>query len=146
MSERLCPSCGASIDLNATECKYCGEAIVAKPQQYQVLRGEAGNNYAQNNYATNKYMKLYYQEEFQKISANETYKGKWNWAAFLFSWIWAFTKGLWGLALVSLGVNILLVSMDVSWIGLVISIFWGIKGNYCYYNLETKKTQFPNKF
>ncbi len=36
MSERRCPSCGASIDFNATECKYCGEAVVpAQMPQYQ---------------------------------------------------------------------------------------------------------------
>lgn len=35
MSEKKCPSCGASIDLNATECKYCGESIVVQQQQFQ---------------------------------------------------------------------------------------------------------------
>jgi len=35
MSEKKCPSCGASIDLNATECKYCGEAISIQSTQYQ---------------------------------------------------------------------------------------------------------------
>ena len=35
MSEKKCPSCGASIDLIATECKYCGEAIVVEAPQYQ---------------------------------------------------------------------------------------------------------------
>ncbi|MBU3189965.1 DUF2628 domain-containing protein [Clostridium bowmanii] len=88
-----------------------------------------------------------YQEEFRKIGeSNETYKGKWNWSAFFFSWICGFTKGLWGLSLASLAVNILLTSMDVTWIGLGLSIYWGIRGNYCYYNLEKNKTQFPSKF
>ena len=36
MSEKKCPSCGAPIDLIATECKYCGEAIVVEEPQYQV--------------------------------------------------------------------------------------------------------------
>ncbi|WP_341349068.1 hypothetical protein [Clostridium sulfidigenes] len=36
MNERQCQTCGAAIDLNATECKYCGESIaVQQPQQYQ---------------------------------------------------------------------------------------------------------------
>jgi len=37
MNEKQCPTCGAAIDLNATECKYCGEPIaVQQPQpQYQ---------------------------------------------------------------------------------------------------------------
>ena len=35
MSARECPSCGASVALNETECKYCGEALAVQPQQYQ---------------------------------------------------------------------------------------------------------------
>lgn len=31
MSEKKCLSCGASISLNATECKYCGQAIYGEP-------------------------------------------------------------------------------------------------------------------
>lgn len=149
MSEKICPSCGASIDVNATECRYCGEAISIQQPEYKVPQGQGqqGNNYSQNAYSTNNYIKVYYQEEFRKIAeSNETYKGKWNWSAFFFSWIWAFTKGLWGMALATLAVDILIASMDITWIGLAISIFWGIRGNYCYYNLEKNKTQFPSKF
>ena len=36
MSEKKCPACGASIDFNATECKYCGESIAAQSTQNQV--------------------------------------------------------------------------------------------------------------
>lgn len=36
---------------------------------------------------------LFYQEAFRKIyESNETYKGKWNWNAFLFSGAWALKK------------------------------------------------------
>jgi len=39
MSEKKCSSCGASIDLKATGCKYCGEPISVEvqyhPQQAQ---------------------------------------------------------------------------------------------------------------
>jgi len=147
MNEKKCPACGAAIDLNATECKYCGEAIASMPPQYQVPQPQRVNTNTENAYSENKYMKLYYQEEFNKINeSNETYKGKWNWCAFLFSWIWAFTKGLWGLALVNLGICILLSKLDLSWLTLAISVLWGIKGNYWYYNLVKNKTQFPNKF
>ncbi|WP_298836925.1 TM2 domain-containing protein [Clostridium sp.] len=34
MSEKQCSACGASIDLNATECKYCGQAISQQAPQY----------------------------------------------------------------------------------------------------------------
>ncbi len=30
MAERVCPQCGAPIDPNATECKYCGEKLVVQ--------------------------------------------------------------------------------------------------------------------
>lgn len=35
MSEKNCPECGASIDLNANECKYCGESITVESPPYQ---------------------------------------------------------------------------------------------------------------
>ncbi|MCB2292818.1 TM2 domain-containing protein [Clostridium algoriphilum] len=39
MCEKKCSSCGATIDLNSTECKYCGESIIVEvqyhPQQAQ---------------------------------------------------------------------------------------------------------------
>ncbi|WP_291641962.1 DUF2628 domain-containing protein [Clostridium sp.] len=148
MSEKKCPSCGASIDLNATECKYCGEAMSANTQQYQSPQGQPGNNYNQNNYATNEYtnMKLYYQQDFEKISSSETYKGKFNWAAFFFSWIWGLTKGLWALSIISIVIVAILGAMDLSWIGIVMAIIWGVRGNYCYYNLIKNKTQIPSKF
>lgn len=151
MSERKCPSCGATIDLVANECKYCGESVGNQnPQQtqYQQPAPQQGNNYSGNNYVQNVYssMKPYYQHEFNKISSsNGTYKGKWNWCAFFFSWIWALTKGLWGLALAAIGVDIILAALDISWLAIGIAIFFGVRGNYFYYNLITNNTQFPQK-
>lgn len=139
MNENKCPACGAALEQNATECKYCGEPIAVNGKQYQAPNVQ----YQASSYSG----KRYYEEEFQKISdSNETYRGKWNWCAFFFSWIWAFTKGLWGLALVNLGIGFLLALMDITWVGLVISILWGLRGNYCYYNLQVNNKQFPNKF
>lgn len=31
MSERICPQCGAPIDPNAAECKFCGEKLTPQP-------------------------------------------------------------------------------------------------------------------
>jgi hypothetical protein len=57
----------------------------------------------------------YYQEEFKKIyESNESYKGKWNWFSFLFSWIWCFTKGCWAYALVIL-VSVILTFGIKNW-------------------------------
>ncbi len=40
MADRVCPQCGAPIDPNATECKFCGEKLAvqqaAAPQVQQV--------------------------------------------------------------------------------------------------------------
>ncbi|MFA5523440.1 MAG: NINE protein [Tissierellales bacterium] len=42
MSNKFCPSCGASLDLNAGECKYCGETITTSlPQQPQAPQYQA---------------------------------------------------------------------------------------------------------
>ncbi len=35
MSTRNCPSCGAPLGLDATECRYCGENIAVAQPQYQ---------------------------------------------------------------------------------------------------------------
>lgn len=36
MSENVCPQCGAPIDPNASECKFCGERLVQKQVQQTV--------------------------------------------------------------------------------------------------------------
>lgn len=143
MNEKKCPSCGAAIDLNATECKYCGEAITVDRPQYQPVNTQQTNTNTTSNFA---YLKPYYQEQFQGIeSSGGTYRGKWNWCAFFFSWIWGFTKGLWGLSLVTLGISLFLSGTGLRWLSLAISIFWGIMGNYFYYNLQKNHKQFPSK-
>jgi len=45
MTEKKCSSCGASIDLNAVECKYCGEATGVQAQQPPVQQYQASPNY-----------------------------------------------------------------------------------------------------
>ncbi|MBE6060627.1 MAG: TM2 domain-containing protein [Clostridium sulfidigenes] len=55
MNERQCPTCGAAIDLNATECKYCGEPIaVQQPQPQQ--------QYQQPQYQQQQYQQTQYQQ------------------------------------------------------------------------------------
>jgi hypothetical protein len=91
---------------------------------------------------------LYYQKEFEKIiSSNEIYKGKWNWWAFLFSWIWCFSKGLWLMALIIFLPVLLLYTFDASAVGFIYAIiFWiflGNRGTWFYYNLKIKGKQMP---
>ncbi|MBK9983301.1 MAG: DUF2628 domain-containing protein [Saprospiraceae bacterium] len=45
----------------------------------------------------------YYQDQFTLIqNSNGSYKGKWNWWAFFFTWIWCFTKGCWLFGIITL--------------------------------------------
>lgn len=90
----------------------------------------------------------YYRTEFEKIiSSNETYKGRWNWWAFLFSWIWCFSKGLWAWALIILLPVLALYSFDASVLSFIYAIiFWfflGSRGTWFYYNLKIKGKQMP---
>lgn len=88
---------------------------------------------------------LYYQEEFGKIAAsNETYKGKWNWAAFFFTGIWALTKGVWMAPLVWMLIffGVVLVSCGIGYVfAPAIWIIFGLRGNYMYYCASQKNQQ-----
>jgi hypothetical protein len=80
----------------------------------------------------------YYQKEFKKIhESGESYKGKWNWAAFLFGAIWALTKGAWLSAIIALVVALLTGGVG----GVVYWFVFGMRGNYIYYTLHVKKKQ-----
>jgi len=77
----------------------------------------------------------YYQEEFRKIHrSGETYKGKWNWAAFFGGAFWAFAKGLW----VPLAICILAGLVSFGILGVVYWIILGARGNFLYYKLYVK--------
>ena len=88
------------------------------------------------------HLKPYYQEEFEKISSsNDNYKGKWNWFAFLFSCLWAFSKGLWVLGVSVLGISIALnvINPKLGAFSILLAIFCGLRGNYLYYNSVKNK-------
>lgn len=87
----------------------------------------------------------YYQTEFRKIiESNETYKGKWNWFAFLFSWIWLFTKGAWGMALIILGTIILTFGSKIyPFLMILWAIQCGRRGTWIYYHVKIKNKQMP---
>jgi len=93
----------------------------------------------------------YWQTEFGRVDelGLQAYK-KFNWPAFFFTWIWAFTKGLWQNALVTLGVITFVVILDIAIdndavsrgldIGLTIglSVMYGQNGNKWYYRKHVK--------
>jgi hypothetical protein len=102
------------------------------------------NQISQHNLA---HLPPYYQQEFTKIAeSGESYKGKWNWAAFFFGPIWALTKGAYMSALCHIGVNalILLVTCGFGAPVLIIGgIIYGIRGNYIYYQASQHGKQLP---
>lgn len=93
-------------------------------------------------------MPPYYQQEFTKIAeSGETYKGKWNWAAFWFGPIWALTKGAWQSALIHIGVNGLILAVTCGFgapVLIIGSIIYGIRGNYIYYYASQHNKQLPS--
>ncbi len=82
----------------------------------------------------------YYWQEFRRIhESHEGYKGKWNWAAFLFGPIWALTKGIWLAPLIALAGGLLTH-------GLVMIAYWFVfaaRGTYMYYMVHVKRKQVP---
>jgi hypothetical protein len=80
----------------------------------------------------------YYRKEFQRIyDSNEQYKGKWNWAAFLFGPFWGLTKGLWLATIICVIAFVLTYGVA----GIVYWFIFGFRGNYMYYCASTKKKQ-----
>ena len=135
-----CPSCGAGVDIVPGRCRKCGTSVAAPAAPAfavsgsgaaaapapapAVVRGSAPPSFAG--------LSSYYQREFSKIyNSNETYKGAFNWAAFLFGPFWALSKGLMASGLIALA----LVFISGGVLGLPIAVLYGVRGNYFYYSL-----------
>ena len=90
----------------------------------------------------------YYQEEFQKIiDSGETYKGKWNWFAFLFGAIWLLVKGAWVYALILFAICIIISNFSHSpYLGFSVAFASGRYGTWIYYNVKIKNIQLPKSF
>jgi hypothetical protein len=135
-----CKKCGAPNKPDVAICEFCNNQLVdsssstftqaipeALPVGKTIETAIPGFNL----------LPPYYKEEFNRIQAGQgVYKGKWNWAAFCFNWIWAFTKGLWLVGVICLGS--IIVTGGALW--LVWPFIFGVRGNYQYYNsLKTGK-------
>lgn len=139
----FCSNCGREINNNVV-CPYCGYNMNYNNTGQSNFNNQPNfnnqshftnlNNF--NNY-DNKFNKLkpYYQQEFSKFDNNGAYKGRFNICAFLFANLWALTKGLWVLPLISF-LSILLVDALIAeniYVALFWWIFWGLYGNKAYY-------------
>ena len=143
-----CPRCGAETPPGGRFCGGCGASL--QPATYGATPQAPPAAPVSGAHAT---LTPYYQEEFRKIQeSNETYKGKWNWAAFFFSYFWGFYRGVWARSLVLLGASWLMFIIAFSeydesffWFGALINlgadVAFGLRGNYFYYNAFVKKKQ-----
>ncbi len=145
----ICKQCGADVDAGASGCQYCGcqvatpgqaikqfiQALPSQVQQPQHATAAAGA--AEQVVPGFSELKPYYQWEFRRIfESQETYKGKWNWAAFFWGPLWALSKGLWLSGVIAL--VICFFSSGV--LTIPVAIIYGLRGNYQYYTLLKKGT------
>jgi ribosomal protein L40E len=126
-----CRKCNTSISMNDAFCGICGEPN-------PVGSASPGTTAWHGNYTkdpnTIPGLSYYYVNEFLLIKeSRERYQGKWNWAAFFWSWIWAFTKGMSVLGWVGLLAALFLGAISYGFLGIVLSVYFGARGNYIYY-------------
>ncbi|MFH1115861.1 MAG: zinc ribbon domain-containing protein [Pseudomonadota bacterium] len=121
-SEDTCPKCGCTVEEKTDYCGKCGTRLFH------------GWDYSAQ--------PKYYRARFDEFERNGgTFKPTWNWAAFLFFCLWYLEKGMWGKAL---ALFLLALSLGFVTVGIAVPLLWlygGLCGNYDYYLLKKKKTQ-----
>ncbi len=112
-------------------------ALALGPQSYDYFHAAPVHRFAG--------LPLYYQQEFSQIAASgETYKGKWNWAAFFFGPLWALIKGAWLTFLAHFVIALMVLTVSCGFgfpLLLVFPIIYGLRGNYIYYSVVEKQKQ-----
>ena len=127
-----CQNCGSETNEGQEICTKCGVRLLGSQSSKSV-----------NNSSTNTDNNEYWKEELQKIrTSNGSYKGKWNWNAFIFGSLWAFSKGLWQTGLITIILSLIFSSSII--IPILIWFFYGWRGNYLYYRLVEYNEQLPN--
>lgn len=123
----ICKKCGEKFLAYNKYCPHCGESIESL--------------YDKNNSANSKYnnLKPYYREDFIKMDSNPEYKGRFNFVAFLFSWIWMITKKMYVGAVVYICITGLLISYVHYNFVLICALVMGFRANYMYYNYFNNK-------
>lgn len=121
---KACPFCAEEIQDAAIVCKHCHRDLVRDRPSVAVIDDPADA----------KYQKIFALFE----SKNGAFTATMNWAALLFGALWYLAKGLWakGLIIIVLCVITAGVAAPFAW------IYAGVAGNYDYYLLKRKRTQF----
>jgi RNA polymerase subunit RPABC4/transcription elongation factor Spt4 len=126
----FCQECGVETKPNQEVCIKCGvrlKTLISITEDRTPLKIDFSG------------LSQYYQDEFKKIyESGESYKGKWNWAAFFFGAIWALTKGVWLAPVICI-----VASFIHSIVGIIYWFIFGARGNYMYYCAYVKKKQLP---
>ncbi|UPA31182.1 DUF2628 domain-containing protein [Terrisporobacter glycolicus] len=147
----ICRNCGFEYNEEHKFCPKCGIYFQDKSDKISEViieknNSDKGEYYRNNKTKYNVYddfvsLKPYYQIEFTKIKdSGETYKGKFNFFPFLFSWIWMLTKKMYVGAVVYIIVVGALTNYVHGVFSLLFAILMGIRANYMYYNYYTKGT------
>jgi RNA polymerase subunit RPABC4/transcription elongation factor Spt4 len=127
--KKFCQECGVVTNPNQELCIKCGVRLKT------LLSTTASGSPINTDFSS---LPQYYQDEFKKIyGSNETYKGKWNWAAFCFGPIWALTKGVWLSSVIDIVASF--VTSGVA--GLIYWFIFAIRGNFMYYSAYVKNKQ-----
>lgn len=138
-----CPSCGVSPLKENKHCQACG--AVTKPNQEMCVQCGArlrcleslGGTLPNTDFSG---LHPYYKDEFQKIlDSEESYKGKWNWSAFLGGGLWGLVKGTWCASALSFVAAWLTAGV----LGIAYWFVFGYRGTYVYYSAYVKNKQIP---
>ena len=126
-----CEYCENQIPNNSTKCPSCGAAVTQQTSNaYQSVSTKGVFTEEDAFRARIGHYKPYYQTIFTKMfNSKGTDNGGWNWWAFLFGWIWGFSKGIMVPSIIMLVVTIITSGTGafVGW------IYFGIRGNKLYY-------------
>jgi len=137
-----CGNCGATATEDAKFCPNCGKPLnsvadqSSKSNDHQTQGGHVGD------------VDPYYRERFARFDADGgRFAATWNWPAFVFSVIWYFTNGMWAKGALLLGITVVATMSAPGFgillhpINLVVGVYAGLAGNYDYYLLKRKDTQ-----
>ncbi len=92
-------------------------------------------------------LKPYYQDQFTQMDADPNFKGRFNFFAFFFSFLWLLSKGVVKEAMILLVISIAcnvatqMTGIPFSILTLFLCVLFGIKGNKLYYVAYNKKNQ-----
>lgn len=156
-----CRHCGSEVHSNAEYCMSCGKRPfggknycqncgheTSEDQEICIdcgvrLQNGSKSEQVRDDKLNTDGLSEYHQAEFKKIRySNESYKGKWNWAAFFLGTLWALSKGMWQIALVTF-----IVAYLTSWSYIIPLLIWtlfGLRGNYLYYRFKEYDEVFPD--